>query len=411
MNTESSIIREADTIRHLIRQYLNGQLSHEENGLLQDWLAASPQNRRFFEEITDKEQFTALLHTYNRNMALLAKDGIPDLFLNDSVAVPDSRSASVPRIPFLRKWGWVAAAVLILAVGITTAVVMSSDQRQNKSGTGLTQTAASDILPGTNRAILTVDNKRIDLASDKTGIRVGETIAYNDGEKLSDAGKTLMLATPNGGQYQLVLPDGTKAWLNAASSIRFPSVFSTGKREIKVTGEVFMEVAKDKSKPFFVDVNGQVTVQVLGTSFNINSYSDEGEIRTTLIEGSVKVSNSVSDQVILKPGYQAAVAYADRQLSPASQTKSNNRVLVQSADLSETLAWKNGLFSFNNADLRSVMKQLERWYDINVQYEGKNSSIVVDGKIFRNVKLSDVLEFLGKLGLKYRIEGKTLIVL
>lgn len=320
------------------------------------------------------------------------------------LASPDSSSNHAVRNVSLLRHGWLryAAAVLLIA-GVTVALVISSGR--NLPTVSDSKRHQTDIVPGTNRAVLTVDNKKIDLASGKTGITVGGTIAYNDGEKISDAGQLLTLATPNGGQYQLELPDGTKAWLNAASSIHFPATFKGGKRQIKVTGEVYLEVARNSNQPFMVDINGMSAIEVLGTSFNINSYADEGEVRTTLVEGSVKIDG----KIILKPGQQAVMAVPG---SSGRQPDNTTSVVVKSdADLSQALAWKNGLFSFNNADLHSVMKQLERWYDIKVVYEGKNSSIAVDGEMFRNVKLSDVLVFLKESGLKFRMEDRTLIVL
>ena len=312
---------------------------------------------------------------------------------------------SIHRVHFLKKWGWVAAAVLL--IGIMIAIAVSSNRPSRSSGKELVVTPA-DIMPGTNKAVLTVDNKQINLSSDKSGIKVGETIAYTDGEKLSDAGSLLMLTTPNGGQYQLVLPDGTKAWLNAASSISFPAVFKGENRQIKITGEVYLEVAKDKAHPFLVDVAGQGTIQVLGTIFNVNSYGDDGKIKTSLIEGSVRIQSAIgpgsagSKSAMLKPGQQAILS----QTSQESQS-----ISVQTVDVQEVIAWKNGLFSFTNADLPSVMKQLERWYDIKVRYEGNTPAITLEGEMFRNVKLADVLEFLKESGVTYRMEGKTLIVL
>jgi hypothetical protein len=314
----------------------------------------------------------------------------------------------IHRVHFLKRWGWVAAAVLL--IGIVIAIAMTSDRPYNSSKNDIAVTPA-DILPGTNKAVLTVDDKQINLSSDKTGISVGETIAYTDGEKLSDAGRLLMLTTPNGGQYQLVLPDGTKAWLNAASSISFPAVFKGENRQVKITGEVYLEVAKDKAHPFLVDVAGQGTIEVLGTIFNVNSYGDDGKIKTSLIEGSIRMSAGAfkNTSIVIKPGQRATMAVV-----AASGPQSNNtsRIIVDvDPDLSQTIAWKNGLFSFSNADLHSVMRQLERWYDIKVRYEGTPSAITLEGEMFRNVKLSDVLEFLKESGLKYRMEGKTLIIL
>lgn len=312
-----------------------------------------------------------------------------------------------PTRPALIRRGWfkyAAAAVILLGAAITVAISLNKQQRI--SGTELAQQGiGADILPGTNKAVLTVDNQQIDLSASQSGIVVDNKITYTDGQKVADAGTILTLTTPHGGQYQLTLPDGTKAWLNAASSIRFPSAFKDGERRITVKGEVYLEVAKDGARPFLVDVGGKAAVEVLGTSFNINSYADEELIKTTLVEGSIRLSVAGRGSVsaILKPGQQAALS---------ADGSANSIQVTDHTDLSNTLAWKNGLFSFSNTSIRTVMKQLERWYDIQVRYEGRPSDdITLTGKMYRNVNLSNVLLFLQNMGVKFRLEGKTLVVL
>jgi len=313
----------------------------------------------------------------------------------------------IRRVHFLKKWGWVAAAVLLLGIMVTIAVFSNRSSNPAKNDVVL---APVDILPGTNKAVLTVDDKQINLSADKTGIQVGEKIAYTDGEQLSETGKMLMLTTPNGGQYQLVLPDGTKVWLNAASSISFPAVFKEENRQVKITGEVYLEVAKDKAHPFLVDVADKSEVEVLGTHFNINSYGDDGSIRTTLLEGSVKVGSGEKAEgkgqkakngyeAILKPGEQAI-------LSQSSQTSQ-----VIPVQTEEVMAWKNGLFNFNQANLKMVMAQLSRWYDIDVKYEGEIPARTFRGKITRDLKLSQVIKILEEVGVQFKIEGRTLVVM
>lgn len=321
---------------------------------------------------------------------------------------------TVHRVHFMRKWWWAAAAVLIL--GATIAIVVSSDRRVNSSGNpGGVATALTEIAPGTNRAVLTVDNKQIDLSSDKTGITVGNTIAYSDGEKLSDAGQLLTLTTPRGGQYQLVLPDGSKIWLNSSSSVKFPSRFTSDKREVEITGEVYLEVAKNLKMPFRVKANNTI-VEVLGTEFNVNAYNDESTLKTTLIGGSVKVlvigkeatettgrsvrydqlKGSEGDGIILQPGQQAV--------------SDGDHITRQIADIDKVLAWKNGFFSVQDEDFGSFMRQIERWYDINVKYEGRVPTVKFQGKMDRGVPLSIILKYLKALNIETQLDGKTLIV-
>ena len=381
--------------------YLEGKLSAADQLQLNRWKDAHPDNRQLFEELTNgdmlREQLQRL-HEVDTGAAL-------ERFYGSEYAPQKNITTPiVHRIHFLRRWGWAAAAVLLLGVGIITAVVVSSNRHPNKPLPDLAQTPASQILPGTNRAVLTVDNKKINLSSNKTGIAVGETISYTDGEKLSDAGKVLTLTTPKGGQYQVTLPDGTRVWLNASSSITFPTAFASSERRVTITGEIYFEVTKNKQKPFVVDVDERSRVQVLGTSFNINAYGDDGNIKTTLLEGSVKVDNQSAignwQSAILKPGEQAVLSGTHSLFT-----------IDHSPDLEQVLAWKNGIFDFTGADLKSVMKQLERWYDITVQYSGAVPKITFDGKMYRNVNFSGVLQMLNTMDVKYRMEGKTLIVL
>jgi transmembrane sensor len=241
----------------------------------------------------------------------------------------------------------------------------------------------------------------------------GSSVTLNDGKleyeksgvgSLEPGVKYNTLTTPRGRQFQLVLPDGSKVWLNAASSITYPTVFAANERKVKIIGEVYFEVFKDQSKTFVVDVDGKQTVEVLGTHFNINSYTDEDAIRTTLLEGKVKVSATGSrlptiDSRLLSPGQQASLQHD--QL-----TTSNN------VDLDQTMAWKNGTFSFRDADLPAVMRQLARWYNVDVEYRGAIPKDRFDGDIGNTLTLDQVLKGLAKTRIHYQIEqGNKLIIL
>lgn len=365
---------------------------------------------------SNEEQARELILEHLKNGQFNFEPGLEKLYTrieNQLNSEPPRISAN--RLHFLRsRFFRYAAAIIILMGGIITAIVVSPDRKSTKSDTVLAHIVPADIHPGTNKAMLTVDNKNIDLSSDKTGIRVGNDVTYADGEKLSESGTMIMLATPNGGQYQIVLPDGTKAWLNAASSISFPSAFNNENRKIKVTGEVYLEVAQNKAKPFWVDVDGQSSVQVLGTSFNVNSYNDDGYIKTTLIEGSVSVlpNNTPTIKnysVILKPGQQAlqpiASGTGDKDL------QQSGKIILTTADINQALAWKNGIFDFNGLGVRAMMAQLARWYDIDIRYEGPVPANILKGKMYRNEQLSFVLDGLRDMGIKCKMEEKTLIVL
>jgi ferric-dicitrate binding protein FerR (iron transport regulator) len=190
------------------------------------------------------------------------------------------------------------------------------------------------------------------------------------------------------------LPDGSKIWLNAASSLKFPTAFTGSQRDVELTGEAYFEVAKNPSKPFMVNVNA-LKVKVLGTHFNINAYSDEDDIKTTLLEGSVRLASGNSHN-LLKPGEQGIV-------------KGNN-IRVIEVDAERTAAWKNGFFDFNRASIRDIMKQLSRWYNIEVVYNGKVSDDEFMGRIERNVKLSQVLHVLELSHVHFKVEDKKITV-
>jgi len=266
----------------------------------------------------------------------------------------------------------------------------------------------NDLPPGKDGAVLTLsDGRKMVLDSLRNGMVAKESnaeimltdgkLSYTSSEQPAEEIAYNIMSTPKGRQFQLVLPDGSKVWLNAASSIRYPVVFRGKQRMVELEGEAYFEIAPDAKMPFKVKVNDGNEVEVLGTRFNVNAYYNESNISTTLLEGSVRV-NAGTQSVILKPRQQAR---ADREVQ---------RLLRDDADINKVLAWKNGYFDFNNEGLQLMMRQLERWYDINVLYEGKIPDIVFQGKMDRNVQLSDVVRFLTMFGIKTRLEERTLII-
>lgn len=327
--------------------------------------------------------------------------------------IQQQKEIPVRRIPLYRRWGW-AAAILLLLGGTVYFYITIDNHNQpviaEQSGTNV------NIQPGTNRALLTLsDGTVITLDSAANGAIAQQgnasVMKLPNGEirydvKGNAAGKVMMntMTTPNGGQYNLVLPDGSKIWLNAASSITYPAVFTGNDRLIKVSGEVYMEIAKDKSRPFMVDVDGRSVVQVLGTSFNINSYTNEGRIKTTLIQGSVKVSNLVKNSrrigqgVILQPEQQAVII------------ANTEDIRVQPANTEHVLAWKNGFINFESVSFQEIIRQIERWYNIEVQIEGHMPSVKLGGRMDRGVQLSDLMAFLNNFEIRSRLEGRKLIL-
>jgi transmembrane sensor len=301
---------------------------------------------------------------------------------------------------------WVAVAALFIVIA-TVGFVWLTKKDPGFPAADKQVSSAPVIQPGKVGAILTLaDNSKIVLDSAGKGIiavQNGSKIELRDGQLVYHANGSTnevynTMSTPKGRQFRIVLPDGTRAWLNAASSLRYPSAFAGKERKVEVTGEVYFEVAKNPSMPFRVKVNEDMEVIVLGTHFNINSYSNEPSINTTLLEGSVRFING-NEQTVLRPGQQA-------------QANSRQKIkVITDVNLKRIMAWKDGVFDFNNASLQEVMRQLERWYDIEVVYEKGVPNIEFVGAMGRDLSLSDVLKGLKLSEVNFRLEGRKLIVM
>jgi len=300
----------------------------------------------------------------------------------------------------------IAASILILfTAGLLFYFIKIEPTRQ----VVVKNVAKPDLTPGGNKAILTLSNGRsivLNGAKNGTLAKQGNTdinklsggaISYQGASDIAAADAVIYntASTPRGGQFQFILSDGTKVWLNSASSIKFPVAFNGSERKVELTGEAYFEVAHDAKRPFKV-VSNQQQVEVLGTHFNINAYNDEDVINTTLLEGSVKVT-SANTEITIVPGQQA-------------QFK-NGKINVASVNVDDAVAWKNGLFNFNDNSIEEVMKQLSRWYDVDIKYEGKLPSRRFSGEISRNVNASQLLDILSFKKIHYRIEGKSIIVM
>ncbi len=302
-------------------------------------------------------------------------------------------------------WKYIAAASILLFLGLGYYYSFNKAPIKRQ----IAKNQKHDIAPGGNRAILTLSNGRtINLGAAKNGKlanqgsaiinkNTGGQITYVNSEYNSSAQNNgfNIITTPRGGQYQLVLADGTKVWLNAASSIKYPVVFNGNERKVELTGEAYFEVAHNKEKPFKVISNGQ-EIEVLGTHFNINAYTDENVVKTTLLEGSVKVTAGGKNKM-LKPGEQARLE--------------KGNILVADVDVNEAIAWKNGFFQFKDNNIRAIMQQLGRWYDVDIKYEGNLPEREFSGAISRNVNLSQILYILSFKEIHFKIEKKTITVM
>lgn len=315
-----------------------------------------------------------------------------------SRAVATHRYAAVRRL-----WYRVAvAAMLLLAIGVSRRLW----EQQHKTPPAPVQA----VVPGHEGAVLTLANGRQVVLDSTTGViaQEGHIQTVNTTGQLTYTANTAAaagsmayntLATPRARQYRLTLPDGTKIWLNASSSIRYPIAFTGKERRVTITGEVYMEVAKDAGRPFIVTTRHS-DITVLGTHFNIMAYEDEPAVNTTLLEGSVKISiPGKQTATIIKPGEQASVG------------NEGDDIKVKKVNAANIAAWINGFLSLKDCSVQEFMNQLSRWYDVDIEYAGKAPQQRFGGLINRNTSLSDILSVLDTGGIHTKLEGKKIIVL
>lgn len=319
---------------------------------------------------------------------------------------------------------FVAAAFTLCILSVSLWFSLSRKPAEKTTLQAIPPVVAHDALPGSNKAVLrladgkviTLDEAKNGKLAEVEGMKIRKTadgqivyeVASADGGSVSTPNtpsKYNEISTPRGGQYQVTLPDGTNVWLNAASSLKYPVKFEEQVRRVELRGEAYFEVSKVTSThetkiPFIVDAPSQ-SVEVLGTRFNINSYEDEAGVKTTLLEGSVRVSVKQDEarsevSLLLIPDQQAVL--------------SGGKLILQKVKAKEMVAWKDGYFSFDHADIKTIMRQLARWYDLQVVYEGEVSPTTFSGKVYRNMNLSKVLEVLAFSQVNFRIEGKKIMI-
>ena len=396
---------------NLWERFLSDQLSEEELYRLRQLLQT--QNQQIPDAIdkmlTDKD--LKGLAPANREQVLLQRiaakaaasaDGGQSLApAGANGAVQNSQSPTgIHQLPRRRTWAAAAAILLLLAATATTLYL-----NNKKTTTPAPAIAKHDLPPGHNGAVLTLSNgKQIVLDTAGNGTLASDShikVIKKDGQ-LSYEGKTAevlynTVSTPKGRQWQLTLNDGTKVWLNAASSIHYPINFTGNQRIIEITGEAYLEVSPNPGAPFIVKTPTQ-EIQVLGTHFNINAYADEPILRTTLLEGSIKVS-AAGKTTLLHPGEQVANITATGDLATTKP------------DVANVIAWINGRFKFDHSDIKTVMRQIARWYDVEVEYRGSLPDYQFAGGTFRNNNLSEVLQVLELSGLHFKLENQKIIVM
>ncbi|WP_343521720.1 FecR domain-containing protein [Pedobacter sp.] len=374
-------------IKDLIEKYNSQTATTEEKKLVEEW----------YERIDGAEL------TLNQSEDIEVKEQILT-----RVTSRIQKSAKPKRVRLNDVWLF-KAAVILVAFMAGTYIYFKQNSRPQVSST-IAKINKKPIVPGGNNAVLLLaDGSQIILnktsdgqVANQSGVEViktksGELLYRFTGNSTAGAAAINTVITPRGGQYHLILVDGTEVWLNASSSVRFPTAFVGKERKVEVTGEAYFEVAKNKTKPFIVHTN-QSDIQVLGTHFNVNAYADEEYQRTTLLEGSIEIKQG-NKKALLKPGQQASL-----------NLKAAGIKVNEVADLEAVVAWKNGYFQFDRSDLPSVMRQVSRWYDAEVIYNGKIPAKQYSGKIPRNVSVVKLVEMLAYSGIHCKIENNQITV-
>lgn len=389
------MLRKKKELIELIRKYRLGKASLEEIKFLEKYYQYFNKEEKISESLTEYE----------------IKETGDKIIANIQGSIQQA-----PVIPLYKRLGFRLAAASVLLIVSFSIYYLSFNKNHQSPDTNTVVTNHDVAPPAINRATITLANgQKVYLDSAENGILATQgninVKKLEDGQIVYNVESSLVnselvyntLTNPKGSKViDITLNDGTKVWLNAGSSLTYPVAFVGNERKVTMSGEAYFEVAtlrlrSGQKMPFKVKINESAEVEVLGTHFNINAYSDEASINTTLLEGSVRVTANKKNQ-LLKPGQQV-------------QVNVNAIKLITDADVAQAVAWKEGLFSFRNADLATVVRQIARWYDVDVEYHGEIKPKKFGGEIQRDLNLSEVLEGLKETGIHFRVEGKKLIVL
>jgi transmembrane sensor len=374
----------SEQIRALARKMLTGTITPEEQQILEQWLNANPGNEMVWEQgdADEKELGNRIFR----------------------------RIAATTGAQKRKRIYWSAAASIVLLVSAGIYFWYPNQKPAAKEVAGVTVPPV-EIMPGSDKAILTLgDGRQVRLEGQKI-ITDGDLQIRNENNELVYTTTSIVsfntMSTPRGGQYQLRLPDGSRVWLNAASSITYPTAFTGKERVVELSGEAYFEVRSLPAfpsgegagkMPFIVKING-MNVNVLGTRFNVMGYDDEAAINTTLLEGAVLITKG-NAKALLKPGQEANV------------NATEEKIKVAAADVEQAIAWKNGMFLFNKTDIKSIMRQLSRWYDFEVRYQNAFENRNFSGMISRKTELSKALKMLEMTkDVKFKIEGRIVTVI
>jgi ferric-dicitrate binding protein FerR (iron transport regulator) len=398
-------MRRSERIGELLFRFIRQELSPEDERELNEWRAVSPENEAFFQEATDPENIRrdlAEMYASKDEVARKIRERYPDFPVEkEDVFADGKRKISLSIM--------IKVAATILLFGIGYLFYNRFHESKKLPADQMAKVQNNIIQPGGNRALLILsngDSLAIDrmadgkLSSDgSVSIEKkdsGELVYSGNGSSSDMSTAYNILQTPRGGQFSIVLSDGTRIWLNAASRLHYPSYFSGNERRVELTGEAYFEVAKNPKAPFHV-VSGKTEVEVLGTHFDVAAYPDEEAVSTTLIEGRVRVKKD-QKELILNPG-QEALAFEQGPIQ-----------LIPDADTQTIIAWKEGKTVFKNASIQSIMRAISRWYDVDVVFEGELPNRQFTGSLPRNTNLSELLTVLEKNNIHFHVEGRRITV-
>lgn len=390
----SNELNSSYNIAALIVKSLQNDLSAEESNILMQWKDAKNENLALFNELTTEESLSAELAIFASFSATKDWEKIANKTVN----------TNQPKISKFSRVFWLSSAAVLffVIVGAFQFWKFTSNQKSN-----YTIQSKHNIVPGSNKATLTLADGTIILLNDSINgfhtkqqnvnllIQNGEIKYQSLGQNEPPIYNTII--TPNGGQYKLLLDDGTKVWLNAASSIKYPTTFSGNERIVTLTGEGYFEIAHNVQKPFKVILPNMGKVEAMGTVFNINAYQDESILKTTLVEGKIKVDFGSKSQ-FLTPGQQSQFF------------KNGHLSIIDNVEMEEVIAWKNGQFVFKQMNVEGIMRQLSRWYDVDVVFDRKLSKETFSGIVNRNANLLEVLEIMEAGGVRFKIDGEKIYV-
>ncbi|MBV8254084.1 MAG: FecR domain-containing protein [Chitinophaga sp.] len=374
-------MKENQDLLNAIERYLRGEATAEERALVNQW----------YNSFDDAEIMVPPVPGFSENEIFSRIQ----MQLDKVVETPVHRRKVYP--VWMKRTAVAASIAVLLGVGFS----LMPKRKLTMHASVTVSPQPTTVMPGSNKAVLFLDDGTPVALDDSihpaiNGAQVqGESLVYDQAGNTTNTVRYNTLRTPQGGQFTVVLPDGSKVWLNAASSLKYPTSFTDDHRTVELTGEAYFEIAADKNKPFFVAVN-KMKVEVLGTSFNIMAYPDEHATTTTLVTGAVNVTNANATKRLL-PGQQATLNHQEQ-------------FTVSDADVSAAIAWKEGKFEFNGEDIAVALRQLTRWYDLQLQIEEGAAEGHVSAAFPRTTSLENVLKMLELSGIHCQINDRQLIV-